>query len=202
MRFFKLSLVLITPILLLSGCQGGKQAYLQEAQQAKLLKMPAGVRLKDEQNYYPVPSVPHSANAAAPSLLPPGNQLERFEKKSVTHQASVSSRAISTVKWSQGASGEPILVMLEQQNKAWDHVGKALSATDYQVLDRDPSMSSYYILDTKSTGNQITEKTPIYRVFVQADKENSKVLLLSEKNGSVNANTAKQILRALEQHLV
>ncbi|OGO91871.1 MAG: hypothetical protein A3F10_00645 [Coxiella sp. RIFCSPHIGHO2_12_FULL_42_15] len=202
MRFLNLSFI-IASIALIAGCNGGKQVYLQQSQQVKPLQMPTGVNLKDEQNYYPLPNAA-SSHPAPPSLVPPNSQLQRLEKKTVPDSANVTSNphAISIVKWSQGQSGEPILVLLEKQNKAWSDVGKALSATDYQVLDRDPSMSSYYILDTKATGNQITEKTPIYRVFVQADNDTSKVLLLSEKNNAVSPGTAKKILQALEQHLV
>lgn len=203
MRFINFSL-LLTSVALIAGCANPDQAYVQKSHQVKPLQMPAGVNLKNEQNYYPLPSTAKSAAAVTPPpLTPPGCNLQRFEKKHPPKNVSAANAsAISIAKWSQSKAGEPILVLLEKQNKAWDSVGKALNATGYQILDRDPSMSSYYILDTKSTGNQITEKTPIYRVYVKADKETSKIILLSEKNKSVSAGVAKQILQSLEQHLV
>lgn len=211
MQIFKLtiSVASMVSVALLSGCANHSEtAYLKESQQVKPLQMPSGINLKDEQNYYPVQGrIASPQSTTTPSLVPPGSDLQRFEESKNTASSATTSTAAaapaSLVKWSQSAEGEPVLVLLESQDKAWRDVGRALKATDYQVLDKDRTMSSYYILDTKATSNKITEKTPIYRVYVQADRAagTAKVSLLSEQNQPVKASVAKQILQLLEQNL-
>lgn len=200
MRFIKFSSVALV-VGLIAGCGMHSQSdYAKKARVTPPLDLPKHVSLRSEQNYYPLPQQPN-LKTKQPSLVPPGSDLARFsaKKKAVKVRKP---QHFTRAKWSEAGQGEPILALMESQNTAWLEVGKALRDTDYQILDQDPTMSSYYILDTKLTDNEVTEKTPIYRVYIEKDKDNSsKIVLMDEDNNMVAAKTAKRVLRDLEQHL-
>jgi len=204
MRIIRYSILLGT-VTLLMGCAHRSDEYMKKAQVVPPLQMPSGVNLKSEQNYYPLPRKP-VVNTPPPSLVPPGSNLERYKESALEPKVITptinKNNTFALVKWDDTPKG-PTLVLAEKPDSAWTRVGKALRATDYQVLDQDATMSSYYILDTKVTKQQITEKTPIYRVYVKKDlNDTSTIVLFSENNNLVQADIAKRILKALQQHLV
>lgn len=174
------------------GCAKHDQDYVKQANEVKPLKMPEGVNLKDEQNYYATPEY-NAKPKSVPSLIPPGSHLEQFNSSSIKSQA---------VALNLNSDGESVLVMDQGEETVWPKVLSALKASDYQVLDKDRTMSSFYILDVQATGNQITEKTPIYRVFLQpiANGAKTQVSLLSEKNFAVKPDVAKKVLNHIALH--
>ncbi len=200
MQVFRYSVV-VAAIILLSGCSIHPQTdYAKKASIEAPLTMSKGLSLRTTQNYYPLPRKPN-LEAKTPSLVPPGSDLQQYKPKKTAGLKK--SKRFAMAKWSEADTGEPILVLLQKLPQAWAEIGKALHATQYQILDQDHSMSSYYILDAKATGKEVTEKTPIYRVYIKKGKNNSsKVVLMSETNKMVSAKIAKRVLGELEQHLV
>jgi uncharacterized lipoprotein len=178
----------------LGGCAKHDQDYVKQANEVKPLKMPEGINLKDEQNYYATPEY-NAKPKSVPSIIPPGSNLEQFKSSSLkTHPATLN----------LNSDGESVLVLDQSEETVWPKVLSALKASDYQVLDKDRTMSSFYILDVQATGNQITEKTPIYRVFLQpiASGAKTQVSLLSEKNFAVKPDVAKKVLNHIALHAV
>ena len=188
----------------LSGCTNHNQDYIKQANEVRPLKMPEGVNLNDEQNYYATPEYnakprvqpnvqPNIQPSTEPSIIPPGSNLEQFKNSSQNKQ----NNPIAL-----NGEGEAVLVMDQSEETVWPKVLSALKASDYQVLDKDRTMSSFYILDVQATGNQITEKTPIYRVFLQpiANGAKTQVSLLSEKNFAVKPDVAKKVLNHIALH--
>lgn len=200
-RFLKLSLSVLTASLL-SACSlhTHDNDYIRKGSMGSPLQLPSGVDLKSAQNYYPVPGKANTAEKP-PSLIPPDSHLNRYKKKArVT--ASNDSLQVSRVKWGLTPSNKAILLLQEKQSVAYHCIGKALRATNLQVLTQDPSMSSYYFLDTPSTKQQITEKTPLYRLYVKKEKDGtSSVELLADTNKLASAAVAKRILQSVQQHL-
>jgi hypothetical protein len=71
----------------LVGCSHNL-AYLREAQTTSPIVVPANVSIKPLQSYYPVPNAPTVITTQAPSMEPPGSDLQRFKKaKHTTMQA-------------------------------------------------------------------------------------------------------------------
>jgi uncharacterized lipoprotein len=187
----------LAAVLVLVGC-ANKDSYMEQAQQTAALNMPEKVALQKAEPYY---QVPYQVNTKIerPSLIPPGSNLEQSATQAKQKQSVAAAKKLATLGHSKGA---PVLAMAENQQRAWGRVGDALRATEYQILDQDASMSSYYILDTSTTGKKITEETPIYRVFVKNSKKNaSMVMLLSEQNEKVDARVTNRILGTLAEQL-
>lgn len=186
----------LVTLLALTGC-AKKDAYMHQAQQTAALKMPTQVALQKAEPYY---QVLHQINTdiEQPSLIPPDSHLQQSTTQTKKKQSIKSAKTLAKLESSRGT---PILAIAENQQNAWGHVGKALRATDYQILDQDVSMASYYILDTSTTGKQITEDTPIYRVFVKDNKSTSMVMVLSESNERVDTQVTNRILGTLAEQL-
>lgn len=201
---------------LLGGCASHDSAYLQQSQQAKPLRMPEGVNLKEEQNYYPSPAnnatVAPASRSTEPPLTPPGMPTSAVTPSAAPAQSPSLATATSSpapnnaaaaAQLSQNSEGDPILVVNANEQTTWHKVSKALKASDYQIVDKDRSMSSFYVLDVRATDNKITEKTPIYRVFLQPDAAGmpTRVSLMSQKNVTLQPEVAKQVLQSIAQHL-
>lgn len=120
--------------------------------------------------------------------------------KSMPPMAGNSATAKSVAAPANRSSSSDINLAVEG-NKAWQQVGKALQKTRYKILDQDNGLSSYYVLDTASTNNQVTEHTPIYRVHIQSTGSNSQVVLLNQANRPAESAVTQRILGAIKQQL-
>ena len=68
-------------------------------------------------------------------------------------------------------------------------------------MDQDSGMGTYYLLDTGSTGNKITQATPIYRLVIKQTGKKSQLRVLNQKNRPANANIAMRILSSVKKNL-
>lgn len=181
----------------LTGCTYHEDQYLRESQTVKPIST-TNTKVRKGKSFYPVPNIPAQTSTEAPSLVPPDSNLQRFEKKP---KSAASSNKQQFARIESSGKGGQSLVLAEKSSLAWKDVGKALHDTSYQILDQDPSIGSYYILDAKSTGNKITKTTPIYRVLLKSDGGNTHVVLLNDKNQPASADVSKRILKALQKKL-
>ena len=195
MRYLKYVSVIVA-VIVVTGCTYHENDYLHEAQTIHPIAA-QGTMVNTDENFYPVPNIPTKPVSEAPSLAPPGSDLQRFEKKTASFP-----KKEQFAHLEQFSDGEQALVLSEKTALAWDHIGKALHATAYQILDQDASLASYYILDAKSTGNKITKPTPIYRVYLKPDGSDTQVVLMNEKNQPVSPEVSKRILETLQEKLV
>lgn len=183
------------------GCASHDKDYIKQSKTVHPIVVPAGVAVKPQQNYYPVPASAPTNISAAPSLIPPGSNLGRFNphlRPKKLKSPSKSNKRLATL--SQTKNGE-ILELSENTKKAWVDVSEALRNTNYKILDQDPSMASFYVLDVTSTNNKITKDTPIYRLLLKAKGENTQVQLLNQKNQPAASNISNRILGALQKNL-
>ena len=186
----------------LVGCANHKRDYLYQSNSVGPMVAAPGVQVKKGQNYYPVPNVSSGAVQSPPSLVPPGSDLQRFKKKTkVTTTTTPKPKQKLATNFKKDPKGAPVLALPEAEKSAWTDVGRALQATSYKVLDQDRSMASYYILDSDTTGQKITKKTPIYRVYLKANGAKTDVLLLDEENQPVPTSISQRILNALQKKL-
>ncbi len=173
--------------------------YQQQAKSVSPLVSTPTAQLRHGRDFYPVPAGKSTAPVKQPSLVPPGSNLSRFANGK---KVAAKKTAITVAKWSEINNSEPVLMLSEKEKEAWTRVGRALRASNYQVLDQDPSMSSFYVLDSSVTKNHITDKTPIYRVYLKEQKDGStQVELLNEKNQPVTTAVARRVLGSVQQHL-
>jgi len=178
------------------GCASHSKDYMRESKTTTPIVVPSGVAVKPRQNYYPVPGAMPKTVSSQPSLIPPGSNLSRFNPR--LREKSKSKKTLATL--SQTKNGQ-MLELTESPKMAWVHVSKALQKTNYQVLDQDPSMASFYVLDVTSTNNKITKDTPIYRLVLKASGKNTEIQLLNQKNQPAPSNISSRILGALQKKL-
>lgn len=189
-------LFFIVMTLILTGCAHHNKDYIKQSKTVNPIVVSNGVAVKSNQNYYPVPtptSLTQTVVTMPPSLTPPGSNPQRFQPEPQQNKP--------LTRWTKTKNGQA-LEITENIKVAWVHVGKALRKTDYKILDQDPSMASYYVLDAKSTNNKITKITPIYRILLRADGENTQVELLNHNNQPAANAVSERILGALQQKLI
>nr|WP_304985301.1 outer membrane protein assembly factor BamC [Coxiella-like endosymbiont] len=97
---------------------------------------------------------------------------------------------------------QPGLIMSNNISQAWMKIGRALQKTSYQILDQDSMLSSFYILDIKSTNNKITKATPIYRIYLKPQGHQTQVVLLNKNNQPVAKDVAQRVLSDIQQKVV
>ena len=194
MRYLKLVFSLAA-VAALAGCTDHNKDYLYQSGSVDPVVSVPGAKVKKGQNYYPVPNVSSGGVQSAPSLVPPGSDFQRFKKKAQRTPPKAHQKVATRLE--KNPKGLPVLALSETQKQAWTDVGKALQKTAYKVLDQDPSMASYYILDSDTTGQRITKKTPIYRVYLKGDGAKTNVFLLDKENQPASALVAHRVLNAL-----
>lgn len=178
------------------GCARNPR-YIAQDQTAHPMTIPVNTRVKQAASYYPVPNNTPSV-AQSPSLVPPGSNLQRFKNQS--QRQLNSNKKLATLQ--QNNNGSPVLIVSEKQNQAWAQIGRALQKTPYQILDQDSSLSSYYVLDIESTNNKITKTTPIYRVYLKSNGNQTQVVLLNKDNQPAAKDVTQRILMAIQQKFV
>lgn len=226
MRLIKLSLVLLLVVGLAACGQFKKRAALvNSAQTLAPLRTPAGTHGIGNSTYYKVPSN-HIGGVAVP-ITPPGSNLQRFKisakqiehtdipkpashltqnneatelTKHVAHQETASQSLGRKVSLSRNA--QYLLITHANANQVWGEIGRALSFTDYKILDKDNMAKTYYILDVTKTNNAITDNTPIYILDVQQKGSNTEVEITDQYNGSVSAKISNRILSSIRKGLV
>ncbi|MBW5802331.1 outer membrane protein assembly factor BamC [Coxiella endosymbiont of Ornithodoros amblus] len=196
MRYLTL-ITVIAIMTLLIGCAKRPQNYLTHAWTVPVMRTSTDMPVKRGENYYPLPSATPSA-IQSPSLVPPGSNLQRFENQTQLQQ-SFSKRAMATLQ--QSNQGSPVMVIVEKPAVAWSKVERALQKTPYQILDQDSTLHSYYVLDVKGTNNKITKATPIYRVYLKAQGNQTEVILLSKGNQPAAKDVSQRILTAIQQKI-
>ncbi|AAO90730.1 outer membrane protein assembly factor BamC [Coxiella burnetii] len=194
MRYLTLITAIATTTLLV-GCAKRPQNYLTHARTVPAIRTSADMPVKRGKNYYPVPNAAPSVTQS-PSLVPPGSNLQRFENQTQLQQ-SFSKRTMATLQ--QSNQGSPVMAIAEKPAVAWSKVGRALQKTPYQILDQDSTLHSYYVLDVKSTNNKITKTTPIYRVYLKAQGNQTQVILLNKDNQPAAKDVSQRILTAIQQ---
>jgi len=193
MRFS--NLILLGFCVLLMGCDhvpfhSKSHSYLDESKAISSTGSVRGAQLKGARQYYPVPPIKNMTLAKQrPSIVPPGSDLQRFAKKKTS--------TISQLAKLENQNNKTFVAVNENINKAWKDVPVALSNTPYHVLDEDRSLSSFFVLDTPTTNNEITEKTPIYRLVLVPNGVETVVKLESRDNKPVSPEVKNRILTSL-----
>ena len=202
MRFLKfILLILLASVLSACSSVGAgvrSDDYIKQSHAVHPIVVPAGAVPPKQKPYYRVPPVPVQAMNAPGSLVPPGSNVLKYRKGIRVKQHHTQAQA-------------PVVAHLEKRTKhlvlsldakqAWSAVGRALKKTHYQILDQDSAMGAYYVLDTRTTENKITQSTPIYRLKIKQVGKDSQVSVLNQENQPADARIAMQILGAVQQNL-
>jgi len=200
MRYLKILAILFV-LMGLSACSAKlhygnhNQEYIRQSHMVHPLVIPPGAKAPKQQSYYKVPNIPASYNAKpVTSLVPPDSNFVKHQK-----QAAVNTKNTKNTKLANNA---PVLVLKKTKaTQVWARVGRVLKASNYQILDRDNAMGSYYVLDTQQTNNQITKQTPIYRLYVKQVGTNTQIKVLNQKDRPANAKVASRILATIQTNL-
>lgn len=176
-----------------------QKQYLQYAKQTHPIVIPKGIKKVKEDTFYKLPDRPIPSHATSVSLVPPGSHVLQYKKEQSKKHLTRHNKHATLGKTT---TGENQLILAMNVKKAWIVVGKALrKSKTYQILDKDKTMHSYYILDTTATNNKITQSTPIYRLSIQEDGKQADVNIADQKNQSVASKDAMRILSAVKHHL-
>lgn len=201
-----LSISLVT--LLLFACSAPKYAsidknFVEQAKMSHKIVVPKGADAPQQQPYYAVPEGAGHIQAARVSLVPPGSNIPHYLKPSTKPSNNVMALQTANTEASQPrvAAAAKTLTLPKKASEEWAIVGRALKKTPYKILDQDANMGSYYVLDVKSTGNQITSRTPIYRVSLKTAGKQTQVSLMDQFNQPANPQVAQRILGALQKQL-
>lgn len=194
-------IIIFTSVLMLSSCAHmnySQKHYQKYVGTVSPVIVPKGLALKKGEPYYQVPKITTSAPAGPVSLIPPGSKVLQYRhSKNQKNQS-----ALINSQWSYSRSGKTSLKLPITADVAWQKVNKALQKTPYKILDKDSTMKSFYVLDTESTDNSITQKTPIYRLFIEkSGKKASQIAVLNRRNQPVNPDIAKRILSAIKKDI-
>ncbi len=182
----------------LAACSNHNTAYLKQSQTVHPIVAPSGVGIQPSQSFYPV-SGSAGASSQPPSMVPPGSNLDRFKKKNSAEAAGLQKQEFARLFLDK--SGQETLLINAKNQQAWAFVGDALHRTPYKVLDQDEGMNSFYVLDKAVSGGRIQETTPIYRVYLQSQGNQTEVGLLDQTNKPVDSEIAKRILSDLQEKL-
>lgn len=194
MRYTAL-LTTITTLVFLGGCAKYSQDYIMDSRTIAPLVVFANTPIKKGQNYYLVPNIPSVTQTT--SQLPPGSNLERFQNQSQLQSSSASPKKLVAIQPS--IDEQSSLIMSDNISRAWMKIGRALQKTSYQILDQDSMLSSFYILDIKSTNNKIIKATPLYRIYLKPRGNQTQVVLLNKNNQPAAKDVAQRILSAIQQ---
>ena len=210
-------LLLVTSLLAavsVSGCSqfglGHRDSNYAKARTIAPVTIPKGTDAPTMRAYYPVPNLPAQANTAPPSIIPPGSHILEHMKKYHGHgpvaqaeaaKASASglpqAKAKSTTQL-QTQTSEDSIAIKANVKVAWRMVGKALAHTPYQVLDKDTTLGSYYVLDSQQTHDKVTANTPIYRIRVKQSGHFAVVSVYDRDNAHAGKVAATKILATLK----
>ena len=185
-------------VISLTGCSSGvfkshDQDYVKQAGSVYPVVPPAGVKLRQAQNFYPIPGTPDT-KVAPPSDVPPGSDFGRFAKA----KKPAATPKITQAKWSETPTGEPTLLLAQNIDTAWKSVNGALVSARLKILDKDTMMHSFYVL---SKGDKVTTSTPIYRIALDKKGHDTQIEVLDSQNKLVDKTSAKQLLTVVQQHL-
>lgn len=194
----------------LLGC-AHKNDYLKESQTIPPMGVPTNIYMKPSENYYPITK---GITVTTPPLQePPGSDLQRFKPVKKPAQQALTQPTVTepvrTVQLPEAAettktyyaSAKESLTVAGSENQVWAKVGRALQHSPYQILDQDPTMGSYYVLDAVSTGNKVTQSTPIYRVYLKSENNKTQILLLDQQNQPAASDVAVRIISMLRHEL-
>ena len=194
MRYVTLLTTVIT-IIFLGSCAKHSQDYIIHSQTIAPLVVPANTPKKG-QNHYSVPNLPSVTQSL--SQLPPSSNLEQFKDQSQWQlwSSSVNQKKIAAMQSS--TDKQLSLIISNNIGQAWIKIKRALQKTPYQIVDQDNSLSSFYILDIKSTNNKITKATPIYRIYLRSRGNQTQVVLLNTNNEPAAKDVTQRILSAIQ----
>ncbi len=201
MRYLILALISACTITLV-GCTSRQNSYLKKSNTISYVIAPTGESIKQERSEYPIPKFAMSKiSNKPPSMVPPGSNLQRFNKKKNTASTTAAQAEQKNFAVITQLKGKYMLIVAAKEKLLWSRVGTVLHKTTYEILDQDRAMGSYFILDSHSTANKITRNTPIYRIHLTASGSKTQISLLSQSNGTVNSSVAKRILTAIKDNL-
>ncbi len=164
---------------------------------------------KTAENKYEIPTVPQ-AQSQDVSAAPPGSQIQASTQQPAAPATSTtnataptpnttSSVASNTNQVAKMTSGG--LLIAQNYSQAWQSVGKALSSSGYQIMEKDASLGTYYVVDKASTGGKVKRDTPIYQVRVQNSGSSSVVTLLNSQNQPADSTTSNRILGSIRDKI-
>lgn len=197
MRYTAL-LTTITTLVFLGSCAKYSDDYIINSRTIAPLVVFANTPIKKGQNYYPVPNAP-SVTKKASQLLPPGSNLEQFQNQIQLQSSPASQKKL--VAMQSSIDKQSSLIISDNISQAWMKIGRALQKTSYQILDQDSTLSSFYILDIKSTNNKIIKATPIYRIYLKPRGNQTQVVLLNKNNQLAAKDVTQRILSAIQQKM-
>lgn len=191
-------------VALVAGCShlpfhSKSHSYLQESGSIPEVQSTPTAQIKTGPNFFPLPPIDNIQLARqTPSLIPPGSNLERFQKS----PAAPVTAAPQPKALVQLQNGRSILSVNEPVATAWKDLPKALAQTPYPILDQDEAMESYYVLDTTQTKGQITQTTPIYRMNLLQAGVATAIELTGRDGSVVPEKSNQQILSTVAQNWV
>jgi uncharacterized lipoprotein len=143
-------------------------------------------------------SIPDAAEGdSANNIAPPGSNLQQIQSQQL---ASNQANSVPAKAKSASFSGGSLNLNMPFA-QAWSKVGKALSASGYQVMEKYDYSGTYYILDKTGTGGMVKRDTQIYQVHLQKNGDTTTVHLLNDKSKPADPAVSGRILSAVKNKL-
>lgn len=198
MRYITIFLATVTMMALVWGCVKHSQDAVHSQAIVPLIA-PADT-LKTGRNYDFVLNLP-SVTQSHSQLPSGGSNVEQFNNQSQMQLQALLAGQKKRAEMQFSHDKQPSLIMPNNISQCWKKVECALQKTPYQIVDQDSSLSSFYILDIKSTNNKITTATPIYRIYLESQGNQTHVVLLNKNNQPAAKDITRRILSAIQQRV-
>lgn len=178
-----------------------QKQFLKYSKTIHPIVVPHGVNVARGETFYRLPHTSIPTHVTPVSLVPPGSKILQYKKDQQAANKKTSKPHLAS-HFAKLKSGSRELILAVNVKTAWKKIGEALKDSgNYQLLDQDKNIHSYYILDTTATNHQVTESTPIYQVSIHSAGKGSAVKLLNQTNQLASANVSTRILSAVKRNL-
>lgn len=222
MRIKKSGVALLVSTSLLTACShiygphgmmNDQSLTYRDSTVTNTLQLPAGVTAEQLADDYPVPN-PELAQGSSINLIPPGSLAVQIaagqvpksvlkEKLPEPNSAAVANKSVPAKLTNTGVLSNQgqALVLAQNFDQAWDKVGSALPNAGYPIVEKDKTISTYFVLDPSVTHERVTRDTPIYQIILNTVQDTTTVMILDNSRQVVDATVSQRILSDLNDAL-
>lgn len=156
-----------------------------------------GIDQQQVSSNYQVKPLQNPSQVQTASIVPPGSNLEKPAASAPAKTATATTTQPSTTTPSSTSPAKQTYVVAGKYNDVWKKVGVAIKKANYQLLDQDSGLGTYYVLDTSVTSGKINETTPIYQLHLTQVPQGIQLSLLNSQSEPASADVTQRILGAV-----
>lgn len=151
---------------------------------------------------YAIPDIQADSEQPA-TLLPPGSVAPQIQAgEIIVKPIKLGALTAEEIRITPDKDGDIRLQIARPIEFVWYSLGKAIESAGYKLASQDQVISTYFLLDTPTTGKVVRKDTAIYQLQLFAIDEGVDIYLLDENGEPVAEPIAQRIFRDLQQALL